>query len=513
MSNDYDPQTVGNSVLSSRAFQVGGRDGDQITGGVEVLLTAVGSPAQSALLIFREYSTYMLTGELDQTTGGDTDLEVNRISFDCGCSSQSTIVSTPHGTIWAGPDDVWIFRAGQVPQRIGGNIRAALQQTPVNYRFLWHATYHDGFYRLALFGEQNQPSSLSSMCDSHYWLDLRDGVPNTSDEAKWYGPQVYENIGSSVADGNDVPGTRSFVQGTLVNLPQRPYALRLYPDSLIGASAVATFLVDMAGNNFNDTDTLTAQLAHMSDQSANILPDLRGKEYDMGDPMLRKLYRGLEANVSTSEPGQFTAEAILDGGRAVDTAAAEATGLGFRLDGDELDAGLIGRVVQTLKFNADADSRAAGYTVQPTFTGQAGYLVNSENNELDFFVDTGALSGDYTAEIPEGLYDNLEDFIDAVCDAMSAAVPGPLTFSGVISAGLVTISASIGSFFFYFQGLVPADHVSSRIVGMMLGYDISVDPGIDSDLSAISEVPYARAPRVEIGGLILHTAPILRRPT
>lgn len=192
MSDDANAFVIDTDVLASngRSFALGNSDEDSIVAGVDVMLTEVGTPASSAALILKQYSAYLLTGELDQTGSGTSDLAVNRFNVAAGCASAKTVVKTPHGIIWAGHDDVWLFQAGQIPRPIGTKIRARLLESAATARTQWHAAYHNGFYRLAVASPGTSPGTYDPMGEQ-WWLDLREGAPTDFTTAKWWGPQVF----------------------------------------------------------------------------------------------------------------------------------------------------------------------------------------------------------------------------------------------------------------------------------------------------------------------------------
>ena len=187
--------TIGEEFLSGdqRNIQIGEADGDRIVALVPVMLTAIGSPVQSGLFVLKEHSAYLISGQPNETTDpGDVfaGLDIANVYMKCGCASPNTVVKTPYGTLWAGPDDVWLFEGGSVPRRVGSKIAEVLKNPPANLRYRWHAAYHDGFYRLAVFSEGQGPTD-DSPCGEQWWLDLRGGAPKEASEASWYGPQVY----------------------------------------------------------------------------------------------------------------------------------------------------------------------------------------------------------------------------------------------------------------------------------------------------------------------------------
>jgi len=193
------PLRIGNSaVASARFLPVAGIAQSGITHCAELGTSAAGSPNQSTVAVWTTDNMWMLLGEPGETGDGATaeairgTLQQNLLTMNAGCVSGATVVATPYGTIWAGPDDVWFMPFGSLPVRIGTNIRPALLNTPPAVRWKWHAEY-DGDtaqYRLAVFGPGSGPDESSS-CDHHWILDLSAGPPQNADTARWFGPQAY----------------------------------------------------------------------------------------------------------------------------------------------------------------------------------------------------------------------------------------------------------------------------------------------------------------------------------
>lgn len=192
-SDDNAPLTVGDGALAAngRAVVVGNQDEDRLIGATEVMLSGVGGVPESGLLLLKHGSGYLMVGELDQSTGvGTTDAKLQRFNVDCGCVSQNTIVKTPYGILWAGPDDVWLFQPGQVPIQVGTKIRPRLKANATSSKWRWHAAYFDGFYRLSILADDQDDSTILG-CGEQWWLDLREGAPKGWGDAKWWGPMVY----------------------------------------------------------------------------------------------------------------------------------------------------------------------------------------------------------------------------------------------------------------------------------------------------------------------------------
>lgn len=190
-------------ALNGRHVEVGSIEGEDITAMQEITQGAVGSAVESLLMLLTERSCVYISGEILQTNdSGATDpnglfgtYKEHRVNYECGCVSQSTLTKTPYGWIWAGPDDVWLL-SGNFPIRIGTNIRPALLACPSASRKHWSAAYADGMYVLQLVTTSAGVSDFNSSVDSHlheYWfLDLRDGPPQSAEAARWWGPMVNE---------------------------------------------------------------------------------------------------------------------------------------------------------------------------------------------------------------------------------------------------------------------------------------------------------------------------------
>jgi hypothetical protein len=156
-------------------------------------------PEQQAVYVFKRDWMHTVYGSPNQSTDTTApifgDMRVVRNNIKCGCISQASITQTPFGLIWCGPDDVWFMPFGNQPYPIGTKIRPRIKDQPPSLLWKIHAEYHDGRYQLALFTEGQGGSDLD-VCGEQWWLDLRHGLPKSAADAKWYGPQVYGNLGS-----------------------------------------------------------------------------------------------------------------------------------------------------------------------------------------------------------------------------------------------------------------------------------------------------------------------------
>lgn len=194
---------VGSDVLSlnGRHIEIGALEGEDITAMQEVTLGAVGTALESVLLVLTERSCVLVSGEILQTNdSGATDpnglfgtYKEHRINYECGCVSQDTLVKTPYGWIWAAGDDVWMLR-GNFPERIGTNIKPALLNCPQMAKRHWAAAYANGIYVLQLVTQTQAVTDFNQDITAYqheYWyLDLREGPPESALDARWFGPMV-----------------------------------------------------------------------------------------------------------------------------------------------------------------------------------------------------------------------------------------------------------------------------------------------------------------------------------
>lgn len=148
---------------------------DEITGlGVAAVGEITESPT-SPLAIFTRASTYLLFGDILDDPSAELIVASERI----GCISHHTIVPTPLGLIFCGNESVYLLRPdGSRPIDIGMAINRAIREIPEAARVKACATYHKGFYKLAVTPVGGQDNTIQ------WWLDLRDGV----DTISWWGP-------------------------------------------------------------------------------------------------------------------------------------------------------------------------------------------------------------------------------------------------------------------------------------------------------------------------------------
>jgi hypothetical protein len=402
-TDNYTADVVGNSVLASngRAISlVAGADGDEIVGGIEVMLTNVGSPAESGLLILRRYGNpFLLTGDMDQTTGGTSTLTIQRISVNCGCAGQYTVARTPVGIIWAGVDDVWCFAAGVLPHRIGQKIQPALKVTPTSLQYRWSAAYFDGFYRLAVWGAGQGMTDTDAPGDQ-WWLDLREGLPQDWREARWWGPQQF--LGGASAGVAPTPRTWAMVAENRAGMDARLF----YLDRVEMAAGLFGPAVGEYGTNTRDTTANAAYITDAAYVDPEITAELITKEYALA-PARDQINDGILFSLRPSNDLTVSADFVIDDG---DQVISRTKRLGaadpFRLDSSTLDTTgntVTGRAIKTAIYPA---TRRAGQTHRFRIYDTAGYTIITGVNDLFIFGANAynVTPSQYIATVPQGTY-------------------------------------------------------------------------------------------------------------
>jgi hypothetical protein len=503
MSDPQDPLLCGGDFLSAngRAFDVGAHDGDRLVAGREIMLTGVGSPTDLAALVLREFSAYLLTGEPNYVIDGaidQQDFRVNRINLDCGCSSAETLTNTPYGLFWAAWNEVWFFPQGSgIPIPVGTFIRKVLMQTPADKRYLWHASYFDGFYRLHLFSEGAGPDDYT-MPDEEWRLDLRDGAPRSPAEARWYGPHVYLTP-NDFASNSVFPGVAFQVADTR---PGRE-------PQLLGVTSISggfSFLVQFEQDDVRDFDSgvpiITSIFGDARLINTEITVDWLSKEYDLGDPMVDKGYYGAEINQWVSLPCRATFNDAIEGGKVSASTTLDAPNYGFNMGDNDLDTTLLTREFQSLRFEVDQATRPTGKVHQFRLTDSAGYVITGANQLLSF-THTGI---PFIATVPTGFYAHKGALLDAVVAAM-LAISG-ITFthnqSGAGLSSAVAITAASGTWTY---------SLTYRALLALMAYNTEAAPAVGATQTAGAVIFYREASKTLFGGLNVMLYPLRRRPT
>ncbi len=430
-SDINEPVAVPANLLNSDYNDLASGDGDRITAFVEVALT--GTPdIQNSLLVLKEYSGFLITGDPINSDGSGADtLQLMRLPFDCGCSSQNTVVRTPFGLLWAGPDDVWVMPEGQLPYRIGTKIRPALEASPANVRYRWHAAYSKGFYRLALFADGQGPTD-DSTCTEQYWLDLRSGLPGRSEqawrEARWFGPMKYTN--RSVFPEQ---GSMAMVVDT------RPGANRaLY--YLTGHNENQDIVDFMSVDSPASLDAFRYDIRPADDSGivqrvlTRDISTLANGNQLVSDPTQEKGFDGLEADLFCSRP--FGADWYWNLNRGKEVGPTQRTlvnASGFLLGTSVLDGVSLSAEKQTLVLDP-APERAVGRSIQLSITTQGGYIVDDTNDRFNFRLEvTMGVFASVNVVVPQGFYT-----LSALASTLETAINSAISVTG-ITAAITTI--------------------------------------------------------------------------
>lgn len=230
------PLTIFQDALATGGIIVTGEEQESITAAAEISTSAEGSPVQSTAAVWTKTRMFLLLGEPLQTIDDASEtpitgsMQINRLNIEAGCVSQATVTRTPYGTFWVGLDDVWFMPFGQLPMRVGTNIRDVIRAQPPGLQYRLCADYENGYLRIALFAPGSGPTATSPL--SHQWmLDLNDGPPQNADSAKWWGPQILNNQDApnfGVTEASPISGTWAFARDTRATGDGALYSMQNY---------------------------------------------------------------------------------------------------------------------------------------------------------------------------------------------------------------------------------------------------------------------------------------------
>ncbi len=551
-ADDTGVDQVGADFLSPNAPSVNlpAAVGDRIVAMAEVTQTAVANPTTSVLLVLCERSTFIIEGEPLLTTetpdtqgkGYSGDLVINQMSEPAGCVSAETLVRTPYGLIWAGPDDVWGFPSGQLPRRIGTYIRPALTVCPAFNKWRWFAAYHDGAYRLAIHAEGQDPGNTVPMSDQ-WWLDLKNGIPESYDQASWWGPQVYV-CAQTIAQFNETqptptPGlflmrTEEKAGGTTQLFGATP-GVESYDNStgniaswiLVSLDADVPF--DSALHLHQTGDSVRPYAATETNNEVTI--ELITKEYStvafrrdglpVEDAVVDKVWMGVELDLWNGNTLELSSSAILNGGQILNTQSVEVTNYGFMGDVDSLDdtSTFMSKIPNAVLIPRDASTICRGKTYQLSLYDTAGFVVTASNKYF-YFAPTGGTPV-RTATLTEGFYANIDTFLTMFLAALNAVVTAG-TFTAVryvnnspfVSYYDFVRLTNASGFVIGFQTIgTDADiKKSTRRIGAALGLATDADFSGTTCTGEVSPRP-KEASSLEFGSLIIKINPTGRRPS
>jgi hypothetical protein len=396
-ADEYEPGNIKPNALASNGsyINLNPNDGDRLVAGIEIMQTGA-TVATAGLLMLKEYSNYLLSGDALDSGGGGTDSLVNnKMPKGVGCSSPDTICRTKHGVLWAGPDDVWFFPEGQIPYAVGTKISPRLKSAARDCRYRWHAVFHDGFYKLSIHAP-GAGATPDAPCGEQWWLDLREGPPGNWREARWFGPQVYKYPTIEAHEGT------SCMDVDLQDL-DGPKLYSFLPVPQAGAStADRCVLASLDATDEKDFDQVTADAAtgpYDSSTDLEIIPELVTKEYSIleaggqmiADALMEKGLYGAELDIQVSRHGLLAWKWLLNQGR---TTSAEQTvevlaPSGFMADNNDIDASIL-TDERALVALDPGTSRPVGTGIQIKIYGKPGLYINELNNKITIAYDNGS---------------------------------------------------------------------------------------------------------------------------
>lgn len=417
---------VGDSVLAQNGRGVNltiAQDGDEIVALVEVMLFNVGSPATSALLVLRRFGNpFLVTGELDQTTGGTSTLDIKRISVNAGCANPYTVARTPYGIIWAGQDDVWCFDYGTV-RNIGLKIQPVLQVSPPEQQIWWSGAYHNGFYRLSVWGP-DQDYAFPNAPGDQWWLRLDGGLPKSWQEAEWFGPHMIVNGALSNAVASKA--TRVMLPENRAGRGSKLYGIET--GVVLDDETRNIVLIAYDQNKGRDLASNPAILGPASTSGCEIEGLIVSGELDPA-PNYEKSADGLQGTIRADSDIQLTMAIIPDAGEDKQEVSKQIPAGGFRMGISNLDTDRIGQI-RPSGFNiyATPGDRPIGMTFQYEIGDTAGYTVIEGVNDtliVRFQEDPFLEANRYTwfATIDPGNYTR-DELLTALTTAINAGKTG-----------------------------------------------------------------------------------------
>jgi hypothetical protein len=364
---------------------------------------------------------------------------------------------------------VWILETGTVPRPIGTKIAKALKNIPWNLDYRVSAAYHDGFYRLAVYGDGQGPTDFSALEDQ-WWLDLRNGAPRRMEDARWWGPMKFysekEQTGSPGDTVTIETGTRLFLRETRPGAPDRLYGVEIGrntdgvpPPTDPAHPRFVQYGIPAERDNTAQIDTGSQPASEIVGTEVAI--DLVTREFDFDDPnrpngnaALEKIYDGMEFALWNSRTSRLKVEAYVNGGATatgaqnINTTNVDVAAHGFEVGVTALDAGVPARVPQAVA--AYASTRAVGTTFQFRVQSQSGYTIITGNNDvitIRFSVDGIVPKVEYRVQLTAGHYDDVNTFCVHLEDAFLASTGTVWTISRDTVTGFTTFDpAGAGAF-------------------------------------------------------------------
>lgn len=528
-ADDTDPADVHGDFLANNgmSFRLPIPTSDAIVAMIEVSQSSVGTPMESVLLVLCQFSAFIITDEPLMTTDVPDNssyrgnMQVNRVNEPCGCASPQTVVRTQYGVMWTGPDDVWGFNFGAVPVRLGSKIRPAITRCAPDKRYLMHAEYHNGFYRVAIAGEGQVPDHHGKMGEQ-WWLDLRGGMPTSADNATWWGPQVYVVPNGSLTA--PTPGT--FIMARDQRPDRENHLYMISQVAPVGFQQVALQVVDASGAY--DTALIPGATGmdeyEAQEQGNEVAIDLLTKEYDLGAPgvpmpTFDKLWLGMDVDIWVGEVCNLKADIII--GDNYDEQGIVVTQKGFVLGVDALDSGKQSRVWQGVHIPRDPDTVLVGKTYQVRLYDNPSWPVPTADLGSYFLMTD--LDGDVMLlTLTPGIYENIAAYLDELVTQMSTLEGmNPTTHDqGTDPRGPVEITHPVSADYGYdvtHSYYLESDGArSTRKIAASLGFDDTEQSPFGATGAVHTAGVHVReklcAP-LSIGGIILRVEPSGRSPS
>ncbi len=283
-----DPATI---LSSAKWLQVGPASDEQIVAMAEVSIYGGSDAVEPYMIVWKQRSTWLVQGEPPTSTSIGT-LRISCINAHEGMSQKETLAKSPFGYIWASESNVWMLLNGSAsPTPIGLPIAPRLSKESPSARFAWHAVFSQGFYKLTIPGSTNGgdtgladtlPPTEQWWCDLRAWLDKdADGVQ--TNQFSWWGPMDVPAQASFVERFQD--GRERELQGFVRYRSASPSILHIVEANQRGALSVD------AHTNLDDTHGAKQEIIF--------------KEYDFGDPLLKKIVTATEVNAYVDYPESY----------------------------------------------------------------------------------------------------------------------------------------------------------------------------------------------------------------
>jgi len=513
---------------SARTLTIAGLKGQKITALIDTAVSGVAGPAQTQLVILTEHTCFVMSDEPTLTTEVVGRLPTFvKIQYECGCVSQNTVARTPAGLLWASWNDVWAMDYGGIPRRVGTKIRPALLGAAAGNRHLWHAVYdHEtGSYRLAITGQAQDLEAIKNPLPHQWWLDVRNGLPQSAADAAWFGPHTYR-VACEVATSG-VQGT--FIMKTVERAGEpavilSPYMVR-HPDSVTSLRSLAFAKMDAQVGydsckpRYRPSDGTDLDNAY-EEKDNEISWEILTPRISLGDLSVDKTYEGLELSVWANDILAMGVEVFVDGGRQVDDEYITIPQTGFILDVDSLDDTRATHEYQSVTIHPDPAQRFTGKDFQLRIYDKPGFPLTTEGMAREIIVNRGGQNIVVNADAPDLAhplwYADLLAFLSVIAASISTVL-GSTVYSSVVSnkARLTNGGGTPWSW----QGFAgpTASQRSSRKVGAMAGFlpnlpATELGTGVGVTVGATASVHRKLSTDAEIAAMFIRTSFFRRRP-